>query len=80
MTEKQTEKSGYLVKMAQLAILDAIEQAPGVDTLEGKIGPLLNGSKGSAHYITMPPNMYCSPHTHPTESIIYTARALALRQ
>lgn len=68
------ENKDYLVKMGQITIVDSIEQAPGVETLEGKIGPLLNGLKGSAHYIIMPPNMYCSPHKHPTESIIFTAK------
>lgn len=68
------EKSKYIIKMAQVPIIDSIDDAPGVDTLEGKIGPLLNGIKGAAHYIIMPPNMYCSPHKHPTESIIYNAK------
>ena len=72
--EKKDERSKYLVKMAQLTILDSIDHAPGVDTLEGKIGPLLSGFKGSAHYIVMPPDMYCALHKHPTESIIYTAK------
>jgi quercetin dioxygenase-like cupin family protein len=58
--------------MAQITILDSLDMAPGVDTLEGKIGPLLSGFKGAAHYIIMPPDMYCEAHTHPTESIIFT--------
>jgi quercetin dioxygenase-like cupin family protein len=67
MTEK-------IVKLAQIPILDSIQDALGVQTLEGRIGPLISGLKGSAHYITMPPNMYCAPHKHSTESIIYTAK------
>jgi quercetin dioxygenase-like cupin family protein len=63
-----------IVKLAQIPILDSIQDAPGVQTLEGRIGPLISGLKGSAHYITMPPNMYCAPHKHSTESIIYTAK------
>lgn len=60
--------------MKKLTILDSIENSPGIDTLEGKIGPLISGNKGSAHYIIMYPDQYCEPHTHPTESIIYTAK------
>lgn len=57
-----------------VAILDSIYEAQGVETLEGRIGPLLNGTKGAAHFIIMPPGMYCNPHSHPTESIIFTAK------
>lgn len=64
----------YLKKMAQIDYVDSIFDAPGVETLEGKIGPILSGNKGSAHYITMPAGMFLSAHTHSTESIIYTAR------
>lgn len=74
ITEKKDEKTVHLEKMAQIPLLDSIYDAPGVETLEGRIGPLLSGFKGAAHYITMPPNMYCSPHKHPTESIIYTPK------
>ena len=55
--EKKDSKYHYLNKMAQLTILDSIDRAPGIDTLEGRIGPLLSGLKGSAHYIVMPPDM-----------------------
>ena len=73
-TVKNMTQNPNIVKMAKTTILDSIQKAPGVETLEGKIGPLLSGYKGAAHYITMPPNMYCNPHTHPTESLIYTAK------
>lgn len=46
----------------------------GVDTLEGRIGPLLKGNGCSAHYIKMPPGMYCAEHPHASESLIYTVR------
>ncbi|MCL6612813.1 MAG: alpha/beta fold hydrolase [Peptococcaceae bacterium] len=54
-------------------ITDA-EKNPGVDTLEGRIGPLLRGDGCRAHYIEMPPGLYCAEHPHPTESLIYTVR------
>jgi len=74
MTENKNTKDNYLVKMAQLTILDSLDKAPGEDTLEGRIGPLLSGIKGSTHYIVMPADMYCEAHTHPTESIIFTVK------
>ena len=46
----------------------------GVDTLEGRIGPLLLAQDGQAHFIDMPAGMYCEEHPHSTESIIYTVR------
>ena len=64
----------HIKKMAQIDFVESIFDVPGVDTLEGRIGPILSGNKGSAHYITMPPGMFLSAHTHATESIIYTAR------
>jgi pimeloyl-ACP methyl ester carboxylesterase/quercetin dioxygenase-like cupin family protein len=50
------------------------EKTAGVETLEGRIGPLLLGQDGQAHFIDMPAGMYCEEHPHSTESIIYTVR------
>ena len=57
-----------------IRILPDIEGAPGVDTLEGRIGPLLNAQRGGAHFIEVPPDAYMDDHAHPTESLIYTVR------
>jgi pimeloyl-ACP methyl ester carboxylesterase len=46
----------------------------GVDTLEGRIGPLLLGEGCQAHFIDMPAGMYLEEHPHGSESIIYTVR------
>lgn len=46
----------------------------GVETLEGRIGPMLSGQGISAHFIEMPSGLYCSEHYHLTESIIFTVR------
>ncbi len=46
----------------------------GVETLEGRIGPLLLGGDSQAHFIDMPSGMYCEEHPHSTESIIFTVR------
>lgn len=46
----------------------------GIDTLEGRIGPLLKGESSQAHFIEMPGDLYCDEHSHPTESLIYTVK------
>lgn len=50
------------------------KQTAAVDTLEGRIGPLLLGQDSQAHFIDMPAGMYCEEHPHSAESIIYTVR------
>jgi len=50
------------------------DKNPGVETLEGRIGPLLKGEGCQAHYIEMQGGLYCEEHPHPTESIIFTVR------
>jgi quercetin dioxygenase-like cupin family protein len=45
-----------------------------VETLEGRIGPLLLAERCQAHSIDMPAGMYLKDHPHSTESIIYTVR------
>lgn len=47
---------------------------PGVDTLEGRIGPLMKAEGSQCHYIEMIPGQYTSEHPHSTESIIYTVK------
>lgn len=47
---------------------------PGVNTLEGRIGPLLRGERVQAHYIDMPAGLYLAEHPHASESIIFTVR------
>ena len=50
------------------------EQTVAVETLEGRIGPLILGQDSQAHFIDMPAGIYCEAHPHSTESIIYTVR------
>ncbi|MDD1762496.1 MAG: AraC family ligand binding domain-containing protein [Methanothrix sp.] len=47
---------------------------PCVQTLEGRIGPLLKGDGSQAHFIEMPPDLYCEEHSHATESLIFTVK------
>ncbi len=55
------------------AITDKTKTA-GVETLEGRIGPLLLGEGCQAHFIDMPGGMFLAEHPHGSESIIYTVR------
>ena len=57
-----------------IRIIDKISQQPGIDTLEGRVGPLLQGVNSQAHYIEMPPDLYVEEHPHSSESIIYTVQ------
>jgi len=54
-------------------ILDS-GRVPGIETLEGRIGPLLRAPDMRAHYIDMPAGLYLGEHPHAKGSIIYTAR------
>ena len=49
-------------------------KTPAVETLEGRIGPLLLGEGSQTHFIDMPAGLYLEEHPHSTESIIYTVR------
>jgi quercetin dioxygenase-like cupin family protein len=60
--------------MDGIRIIDDIMSAPGVETLEGRIGPLLRAQYGACHYIDMPAGLYLEEHPHDTESLIYTVR------
>lgn len=50
------------------------DRNPGIETLEGRIGPLLKADGSQAHFIEMPPDLYCEEHTHATESLIFTVK------
>jgi quercetin dioxygenase-like cupin family protein len=52
----------------------AVVHAPGVDTLEGRFGPLLNAARGTTHYVELPPRAYMDDHAHDRESLIFTVR------
>jgi quercetin dioxygenase-like cupin family protein len=46
----------------------------GIDTLEGRIGPLIKGDSSKAHFIEMPGGLFCQEHSHSTESLIFTVK------
>lgn len=68
------DRAGVVETQEGIKIIPAIEAAPGVDTLEGRIGPLLNAQRGGCHFIEVPPGAYMDDHAHPKESLIYTVR------
>jgi pimeloyl-ACP methyl ester carboxylesterase len=60
-----------------LTLIDDIldkAKTPGIDTLEGRIGPLLRVPGMRAHFIDMPAGLYLEEHPHAKGSIIYTVR------
>ena len=63
-----------LEQMEGIKIVPAIDGAPGVDTLEGRFGPLLNAARGGCHYIEIPPDAFLADHPHDKESLIFTVR------
>lgn len=66
--------AGIVETQEGIKIIPAIELARGVDTLEGRMGPLLNAQRGGCHFIEVPPGAYMDDHAHAKESLIYTVR------
>ncbi|MBN8728966.1 MAG: alpha/beta hydrolase [Acidobacteria bacterium] len=77
-TQRASEISPERVNFAPgVSVIDNITEfarIPGVDTLEGRIGPLLRVPEMRAHYIDMPAGLYLEEHPHAKGSIIYTVR------
>lgn len=57
-----------------VSIIDDILRVEGVDTLEGRVGPLLFGETGRAHFLDMPAHSYVDEHAHDDEAFTYTVR------
>lgn len=55
-------------------IVQNVADQPGVDTLEGRMGLLLQGEDMQSHYIALYPGLFTDEHAHETESIIMTLR------
>lgn len=70
MSERRTPR--VIETSEGIKILPAVVDAPGVDTLEGRFGPLLNAKRGGAHYVELPPGAYMDDHAHERESLIFT--------
>jgi uncharacterized RmlC-like cupin family protein len=59
-------------RIGDCRVLRDVTAQPGVETLEGRMVPLMAGVGIRTHIIEMAPGQYCYPHPHPTESLIYT--------
>jgi quercetin dioxygenase-like cupin family protein len=57
-----------------IQIIEDVTDQPGVETIEGIFGPLMQGAGSQAHFIKLPPGLYTYEHVHPNESIIYTVK------
>jgi quercetin dioxygenase-like cupin family protein len=64
-----------IVKFAEgVRLIDDVLGQYGVDTLEGRVGPLIFGSTCRAHYIDMPAHSFVDEHPHDDEALTYTVR------
>lgn len=59
-------------RIGECRVLRDIVGQPGIETVEGRLVPLMGGNGIRSHVIVMHPGQYCFPHPHPTESLIYT--------
>lgn len=61
-----------LVPIGECRVLRNVVDQPGVETVEGRLVPLMSGGELRSHMIVMHPGQYCDAHPHDSESIIYT--------
>ncbi len=57
-----------------LQIINDVTIQPGVDTIEGKLGPLLWGDGFQTYFMEIPGGTYLDEHPHPFEALIYVVR------
>jgi quercetin dioxygenase-like cupin family protein len=55
-----------------IQIIDDVTSQFGVETLEGRVGPLMQGVGSRSQFFVLPPGLFTPEHPHATESIIYT--------
>ena len=72
MTEEIALAPVDLEPIGDCRVLRNIVDQPGVETVEGRLVPLLAGDEIKSHIIVMHAGQYAAAHPHPTESIIYT--------
>lgn len=61
-----------LEQIGRCRVLRDAAGQPGIETVEGRLVPLMAGDGIRSHIIVMHPGQYCWPHPHDTESLIYT--------
>ena len=75
MPEPEAAAGQETVELAEgVTIIDDVLSVGGVDTLEGRVGPLLFGDTGRAHYLDMPAHSYVDEHGHDDEAFTFTVR------
>lgn len=73
--EKQQKEGPDIIKMGEgVRIIEDVLTAYGIDTLEGKVGPLLFGESGRTHFLDMPAGSYVDEHPHADEAFTLTMR------
>jgi quercetin dioxygenase-like cupin family protein len=73
MSETAPERLQFAPGVELIENVTDPSKTAGVDTLEGRIGPLLLAEQSQATFIEMPAGLYLEEHPHGSESIIYTA-------
>lgn len=71
-TDRRPADGPTIDRVGECRVLRDVRAQPGIDTVEGRMVPLMAGIGIRAHIIEMAPGQYCYPHPHPTESLIYT--------
>lgn len=67
--EEQRKDGPEIIKMGEgVRIVDDVLTAYGIDTLEGRVGPLLFGKTGRTHFLDMPAHSYVDEHPHADEA------------
>jgi quercetin dioxygenase-like cupin family protein len=74
MPEHETPRPNIVELAEGVSIIDDVLAVAGVDTLEGRVGPLLFGETGRAHYLDMPAGSYVDEHAHDDEAFTLTIR------
>ncbi len=74
MTEIKKDGPDIIEMGEGVRIIDDVLEAYGIDTLEGKVGPLLFGETGRAHFLDMPAHSFVDEHPHADEAFTFTVR------
>jgi quercetin dioxygenase-like cupin family protein len=73
--EEQIMKGPEIIEMGEgVRVIDNVLTAYGIDTLEGRVGPLLFGETGRVHYLDMPAHSFVDEHAHADEAFTFTVR------
>jgi quercetin dioxygenase-like cupin family protein len=73
--DEQNRDGPEILEMGKgVRIIDDVLAAYGIDTLEGRVGPLLFGKTGRSHFLDMPASSYVAEHPHADEAFTFTFR------